>query len=964
MRPHVVLTLLLLMAARRWDVVGAAAQDASCCSDVSGSCRTACEQMSLADMAVDAEARAARVDAVRMLCPQQLGHFWECLNRTFEEARRADQWPGRSCCALPQSPLCQQACLAASSRADVTAACRYSDEISFYSCLDIQKAGDECCGSGRTPACREACRAVFRARGVGAHAPPQELLDDACAEHSSRVLTCVRQQAAASPTIDPRNYVPCCDRASTTDCRDACRRILRTENVGLEIVDSLKEAGCGEPLPHDHLWQCFMQSRDRSEDTKQSRIDLLGMDSAKLHCCYKAASSSCRRLCFKTFSKEWIQHWNEFNTNCLQQVSEDRLIHCIDEVEEPCELGCEGLSFCSNFNNRPTELFRSCSQTADEAARYDMAVWLQDGVLGLPGFSLPLLNISQCSAHAWKTVACMLQIKPCHQETHINRICKEDCYALLRQCLDWRRAPGQSAAELCARLSADGSQSPCISLRPFLQPSDSPHVPPQDELTLPCKGDHPCNASQVCQLNRHCSSGHACRTYRCTPGCKLGEVSQYLVPEGTFVRIPVVHERKGCLKICRCSSRGSLESCRPLPCTEMESCWLGNRKIEHNTQFQIECNTCSCFAGEITCSKKQCEISALGDPDPAYTSLPCNCPPHYVPVCARNGNTYPSACLAKCAGLTDAEFEFGPCSAKDPCASHTCSRGQQCIPDRKVCLSMMHKSCRQYKCVETTEQCTNLPYDPVCDTEGQEHHNMCALVRSWRRFAYSGPCRTNCDNNGTVCGADGVTYRSECAAHAAQVPVDYAGPCTAVGQIGSRPAPQCDAVGVRCPPLAAAACLAVTPPGACCPRCAGAVRFLYSQKQVERALHVSKDAALPALTVSAVLSALERQVQVSECAVRGYLSVEADLVAVVEARRRPPPSRLQLEACAREALKLAALVRRASPRVLSELPLSVLVAAAVAHAPAAAASAASALAPASAAALTLAAAACALSVRT
>lgn len=44
-------------------------------------------------------------------------------------------------------------------------------------------------------------------------------------------------------------------------------------------------------------------------------------------------------------------------------------------VDEPCELGCDGLSFCTNFNNRPTELFRSCTVQADHAAQADVAMW-------------------------------------------------------------------------------------------------------------------------------------------------------------------------------------------------------------------------------------------------------------------------------------------------------------------------------------------------------------------------------------------------------------------------------------------------------------------------------------------------------------------------------------------------------------------------------------------------------------
>lgn len=59
----------------------------------------------------------------------------------------------------------------------------------------------------------------------------------------------------------------------------------------------------------------------------------------------------------------------------------------------------------------------------------------------------------------------------------------------------------------------------------------------------------------------------------------------------------------------------------------------------------MECNVCSCFAGEIVCSKKQCELEekALS----AHPLLPCNCPTHHVPMCGSNGNTYPNECLAK-----------------------------------------------------------------------------------------------------------------------------------------------------------------------------------------------------------------------------------------------------------------------------------------------------------------------------
>lgn len=163
------------------------------------------------------------------------------------------------------------------------------------------------------------------------------------------------------------------------------------------------------------------------------------MDSAKLHCCHKAIAPKCRRLCQQTFFNDWTATRDDFEIDCLLQINELDLRQCIDDVEESCELGCDGLSFCTNFNNRPTELFRSCLVHADEAARADVAIWQKMGMLSLPGLSLPLRNISKCSPESWQAIACALQIKPCTKVRHMNVICREDCYRILSECMDWTK---------------------------------------------------------------------------------------------------------------------------------------------------------------------------------------------------------------------------------------------------------------------------------------------------------------------------------------------------------------------------------------------------------------------------------------------------------------------------------------------------------------------------------------------
>lgn len=449
-------------------------------------------------------------------------------------------------------------------------------------------------------------------------------------------------------------------------------------------------------MPHEPLWQCFLSPGKKEippdSSTEVSRINQIGMDSAKLHCCFKAVAPKCRRLCTLTYSNDWTETRGSFETECLGEVIESSLKQCIDGVDEPCELGCDGLSFCTNFNNRPISLFRSCNILSDLAAQEDVTIWQQKGFVSLPGLDLPIRNISQCSPEMWKSIACILQTKPCTRNLHSNQICREDCYDILSHCMDWTRMNGSlTASSICMKLSSEDSSS-CVSMKPFLEPSDLPAGKNTEIISSPCRG-HPCNATQVCMVDRDERN-----SYSCPIGCPLGEASPYLVPIGTYVRIPVSPNQKGCLKICQCGKSGRIEHCQPLPCISYDSCSVAGKKIDHSSWFYVECNICSCFAGEITCTKKQCKIDGVSDR--SYTSLPCNCPAHHVPVCARNGKTYPSACVAKCTGLHDSDIEFGTCRAQDACLKNSCGSQSVCVEDRKICLTPMQKPCNQFQCGE------------------------------------------------------------------------------------------------------------------------------------------------------------------------------------------------------------------------------------------------------------------------
>ncbi|KAI4456345.1 serine protease inhibitor [Holotrichia oblita] len=795
--------------------------------------------------------------------------------------------------------------------------------MTFYNCLDRQEQGDLCCNQSENKKCREVCLSIFRSYPASPTKDQRDEVTQHC-EHTT-VHQCAKEFMKVTPVTNMHNYLRCCDSTNRNRCRDTCKSVLSTKRLTTieDIMNELDKEECGPPLFQDPLWQCFLKEHNVSPAVEVSTIDKVGMDSAKWHCCQRASSNQCKNLCSKTFTKDWADLWQDFHNKCLSQLSEERLRSCIDEVDEPCELGCDGLSFCTNFNNRPTELFRACTPQADEAARNDVTMWQTQHQLSLPGLTLPLKNISKCSPDTWKAVACILQIKPCSRYSHSNQICRDVCLEILTDCADWTKIPPEFSPEgMCSRLSPDELGASCITLQNYLFPSDASYQ--NGQVSSPCKND-PCGSSQICSINKNYSPGKSL-PYTCTPGCKLGEVSEYMVPIGTYIRIPLSNNPKRCLQICKCTIHG-IQECQPVPCMTLSPCWMGNSyEKAHGTNFAIECNTCSCYVSEVICSKKQCETTSISGKNTAYTTLPCNCPPHYVPVCGRNGNIYPSACLAKCAELSDGDIEYEACP--DPCRSNPCPIGHKCVPDPKVCLTLMDKPCQQYQCVNGNSKCELIPKEPVCDINNQQFDNACFLAHSNKKLAYRGPCLKNCENNWEVCGINGRTYASECAAWSDYTSVDYRGPCIAVGLITDKKKNQCP--GIKCKPLPDPNCLGFTPPGACCPICGGTLRLLYSRKQIDRALYVLHNKDTYSLTLKAMLQALARTIQVSQCALRGYLTVEMDIFVIVETTEKKP-SQLQLEACIREAEKIASLVNTQSPRVVSELSLSSLVLATPVH---------------------------------
>lgn len=169
-----------------------------------------------------------------------------------------------------------------------------------------------------------------------------------------------------------------------------------------------------------------------------------------------------------------------------------------------------------------------------------------------------------------------------------------------------------------------------------------------------------------------------------------------------------------------------------------------------------------------------------------------------------------------------------------------------------------------------------------------------------------------------------MTYKSSYAARAEYVLVDYVGRCREVGLLVSDMGRRCRTV--KCPAPVSKHCRLIVPPGACCPLCAGgAFRIIYSRKQFDRAMYGLRAQSSTLLTLQGVLQQLDGLVQVSECQLTGFLTMEVGIfVAIVPASSIKRPTHLQLEACAREAEKISSLINAQSPRITTNLALSCL----------------------------------------
>lgn len=148
---------------------------------------------------------------------------------------------------------------------------------------------------------------------------------------------------------------------------------------------------------------------------------------------------------------------------------------------------------------------------------------------------------------------------------------------------------------------------------------------------------------------------------------------------------------------------------------------------------------------------------------------------------------------------------------------------------------------------------------------------------------------------------------------------DYDGSCREIGLLTAALGQRC--ASVKCPKRIQCPEGMITPPGACCPLCAGAIRIVYSRKQIDRALLAMQGKNTELLTLKGVLRSLEGLVRLANCRLSGFLTIESDLFVIVHSTEENPTT-IQHEACIREAEKIATLIDTQSHRITSDVALS------------------------------------------
>lgn len=842
-------------------------------------------------------------DVVRT-CPRSEVQFWRCLENSdmWKDFRVISQKKQRShavCCKEAHHVSCEVQCLTTKNVTQLqNENCDAVREPKFAQCVFKVQASKSCCHDTSNMECKKACMHYFKNTGSDPVLKRKSEVKRTCGKKSKQ-FQCIVNQSDYGSVI--RDLTQCCSRGKSRKCEQTCKKTLRN-SVNFGVMFNSLEEPCGSFDPKDAMYKCFMDvasNKPARETTKEvidtgytSRTSQVST-SFKAQCCARAKSQQCHYWCLETISSSNLMGMWDNYLSCIQDPKEVELSTCMSDILEPCQIdGKTEMKFCSNFNNRPFELFRRNDEYGDSAAQKLHKFW-SDGVVGVLHYNLVFTNISTCEPEKFKALACLLAVKPCSHHIPQKQVCRSDCEFLLGKCLDMKATSiGVSISKVCAAILPNANQTECLSVSDYITKPPKVAKTTRGQVTLPCK-DSPCKSDEVCMVSNSCDKRFdpTCEDYICVKGCPVSRKNKLIIPIGQFAKLNVDEEGKDCYQVCECKIELSSEyphtyfgDCRQFSCNTKQNCTLKSKIFYDGDVISDDCNTCICNDGEVVCSQKNCKTAVIE----SRIELPCNCTDVYNPICGLNGMTYPNSCLAKCAVMDTESLDVGDCQAVDPCDPQPCTHGLTCTPKKQVCLSPS-SHCPQYTCSLEAVQRYHLP-SPTCKK-----------------------------TESLVCGFDAVTYKNKCHAEKAATGVDYDGPCLSkeYSNLAER-SNRCEKI--KCPKMTDTKCNLIVPRGACCPICGFVIRMLYSQKDLIR--HQNYISYEP-ITVVDVVKMMRQLLRVSECSLFGHLTVEGDFMLLLKVSTRQP-TRGQIHACHTEAERLNKYINSKSPVVATNYYLSIL----------------------------------------